>query len=92
MTASEEREQEKEEKRRQRERLSALIGKWVLFALGRPDHLQGVQVRPLWEDYYRVNVLVGSDAASARVAHSYFLVIGDDGNVVESTPEITRLY
>jgi hypothetical protein len=39
-----------------------------------------------------VNVLVGAEAASAKVAHSYFLVADLDGNIVESTPTITRRY
>jgi hypothetical protein len=39
-----------------------------------------------------VNILVGLDAASAKVAHSYFLVADSDGNVLASTPKITRQY
>jgi hypothetical protein len=71
---------------------AAAIGSHVLLALGEPDELRGVQVRPLWPDHYRVNVLVGADAASVRVAHSYFLVADGDGNVLCSAPEITRQY
>jgi hypothetical protein len=68
------------------------IGEHVLQALGRPDRLHAVQVRPLWEGRYRVNVLVGADATAATIAHSYFLVADDDGNVLASTPDITRQY
>ena len=39
----------------------------VLTALGRPPGLFQVTVRPLWEDYYRVNVVVGP-AAPRRIA------------------------
>ena len=39
-----------------------------------------------------MNILVGADAASARIAHSYFLVASDDGTVVASTPKIERQY
>jgi hypothetical protein len=46
----------------------------------------------LWEDHYRVNVFVGVDAASAKVANSYFLVADIDGNILTSTPKITRQY
>jgi hypothetical protein len=70
----------------------AVIGKHVIHALGQPPDLHRVQVRPLWEDHYRVNVLVGTDAAAAKVAHSYFLVTDDDGNVIASTPGITKHY
>jgi hypothetical protein len=71
---------------------TAAIGSHVLRALGEPDELRGVQVRPLWPDHYRVNVLVGADAASVRVAHSFFLVADGDGNVLRVAPEITRQY
>ena len=74
------------------EQRNALIGGHVLRALGQPGAFQRVQVRQLWEDHYRVNVLVGGDAASATIAHSYFLVVGDDGAILASTPTITRRY
>jgi hypothetical protein len=73
-------------------RRDALIAGHVLRALGRPGALRGVHVRQLWEDHYRVNVLVGGDTASARVRHSYFLVTDGDGNVLAATPKITRRY
>jgi hypothetical protein len=69
----------------------AAIGGHVLQALGQPGGLYQVDVRPLWEDHYRVNVLVGADAASARVAHSFFLVTGG-GKILASTPKITLQY
>lgn len=71
-----------------RQQLNAMIGKNVLHVLGQPRDLHSVQVRHLWEDHYRVNVLVGSDAASVKVAHSYFLVTGKDGTIIASTPKI----
>jgi hypothetical protein len=37
-------------------------------------------------------VVVGPDAVSARIAHSYFLVADGAGNVLASTPRLTRLY
>jgi hypothetical protein len=75
-----------------RETLQELIGEQVVHTLGSPDDLFGVRVRPLWKDHYRVNVFVGKDATSARVANSYFLVVDDDGNIVTSSPKIARLY
>jgi hypothetical protein len=82
------RDQEKQEGQQRRAR----IGKNVLRALGQPTHLHQVQVRQLWEDHYRANVLVGTDAASTTVAHSYFLVVGNDGDIIASTPAITKQY
>jgi hypothetical protein len=76
----------------QRERRHALIGKQVMDRLGQPQDLHGIQVRPLWEAYYRVNILVGADAASAKVAQSYFLRADGDGNILVTTPEIRRQY
>ena len=64
----------------------------IMHAHGEPPDLYQVQVRRLWEDHYRVNVFVGMDAASAKVAHSYFLVADGDGKIVASTPQITKKY
>jgi len=72
--------------------LSDRIGQHVLLALGRPGNLHRVQVRRLWEDHYRVNVLVGPDAVSTTIAHSYFLVADGDGSVSSTAPTITRQY
>jgi hypothetical protein len=71
---------------------SDAIAGHVLRALGRPGALFRVAVAHLWGDHYRVNVLVGDGAASVRVAHSFFLLADDAGNVVTSTPDITRHY
>ncbi len=71
---------------------NAVIGGQVLRALGQPGDLHRVEVRPLWEGHYRVNVLVGPDAASVRVAHSYFLVTDGGGTIQAATPPITRQY
>ena len=70
--------------------LSALIGEQVIHILGQPELFQQVQVRHLWNDHFRVNVLVG--AASVKVAHSYFIMVGDNGNISTSAPKITKLY
>ena len=75
-----------------REMLTALIGKQVLHALGEPRNLLKVQVRPLWDGYYRVNVLVGVDATCAKIPHSYFVLADDDGNVLAATPKIHKHY
>jgi hypothetical protein len=70
----------------------ALVRAEVLRRLGMPDDLRGVQVRPLWDNHYRVNVLVGPDAGSARVAHCFFVTADPHGAVVASEPEIRRHY
>jgi hypothetical protein len=78
--------------RHMRETLQELIGEQVVHTLGAPDDLFGIHVRPLWKDHYRVNVFVGKDATSARVANSYFLVVDDNGNIVTSSPQIEKRY
>jgi hypothetical protein len=72
--------------------LNAVIGKNVMHTLGQPADLQSVQVRHLWGDHYRVNVFAGVDSVSVKVTHSYFLVVDGDGNVVQSSPKITKRY
>src|SRR5262245_10880797 len=64
----------------------------VLASLGVPPGLYRVSVLPVWAGRYRVNVLTGPDAASARVAHSYFLEVGEDGVIVSASPPLVRLY
>jgi len=77
---------------RETEQLNAEIGEHVLHTLGRPRELHSVQVRPLWNDRYRVNVFVGADVVTARIAHSYFLIVDREGSVIAATPKITKEY
>ena len=76
----------------ERQQLSALIGKNVMLTLGHPGNLNRVQVRTLWGDYFRVNVLVGPDVASVKIAHSFFLSTDGAGNILTSNPAITKQY
>ena len=78
--------------RHKRETLNALIGKRVIHTLGEPAGLLRVQVRRLWENHYRVNILIGADAASGKVANSYFLQADGEGNILQSTPKILKQY
>ena len=77
---------------REANRPSAAIACSVLAALGRPDDLFKVTVRPVAGGRYRVNVLTGPDAVSARIAHSYFVEADDTGAVTGSTPAIQKHY
>ncbi len=90
MSTTQQRERRDNVERHRDEARNALIGEQVIEALGRPSDLLVVQVRPLWGSRYRVNVFVGADNMSARVANSYFLKADDDGNIVASTPPIAR--
>jgi hypothetical protein len=69
-----------------------MIRHGVLTALGQPPALYGVTVRLLWEDHYRVNVLVGNDPTALRIAHSFFVQAGKGGDILSTVPRITRLY
>ena len=64
----------------------------MLRALGEPAGLRGVDVRPLWANCFRANVLVGPDATSIRIAHSYFLETDGAGVVLSATPRLARIY
>jgi len=76
----------------EKERREAAIGGHVLDLLGRPDLPHQVRVRHLWDGRYRVNVLIGADGAFAEIAHSYFLSVDDDGNIIESAPPLRKRY
>jgi hypothetical protein len=92
MTAKQQEKQHTDQDKQARQQLSDLIGNRVMHTLGQPVDFQRVQVRQLWQDRYRVNVLVGADAASVKVAHSYFLVIDSSGAILASTPAIKKAY
>ncbi len=88
-------EQEKPDKSQtlpERQQRDSLIGKRVLAVLGQPRELHRLHVRQLWEDRYRVNVVVGEDAASAKIVHSYFIVADNAGNILDSIPKIKKQY
>ena len=72
--------------------LVELIGNQILQALGAPTRLRGVNVRRLWDHHYRANVVVGENAISSTVAHSYFIVSDSTGRIVTSNPTIQRQY
>ncbi len=81
-----------EQAKQTHEQRSSVIVSQLLQTLGRPITLYRVEVRHLWDDYYRANVFVGADAASTRVAHSFFLATDEDGNIIASVPDITKKY
>jgi hypothetical protein len=72
------------------EKLKVLIGNHVLRALGGAGGKGHVQVRPLWDGYYRVNLVVGDSPGCFTIARSYFLRADGAGNVLESTPQLTK--
>jgi hypothetical protein len=88
----ESKDKDKEGAGRRREALTVLIGDKVMKTLGAPGDLLKMQVRPLWENYYRVNVFIGKDAGSAQIAKSYFVTADGDGNILTSAPEIIKQY
>jgi len=76
----------------QRNIFEARIAQAVLRALGKPGDLRTVQVRRLWDNCYRVNILTGDLLATAAIAHSYFLTADNDGEVLQASPMIERRY
>lgn len=85
-------EQHQEAEKQELAQMDAKISGHVLHSLGQPDDLRAVQVRRLWNHRYRVNVLVGLDITSVKVAHSYFLVSDLDGTILTATPAISKQY
>ena len=75
-----------------RDNQETLLAEQVLHVLGTPRDLFRVQVCQLWQQHYRVNVLVGADITSARVAHGCFVEADCDGNIARAVPTIAKLY
>jgi hypothetical protein len=71
-----------------REALKGVIRNRVLGTLGEPGRLGRVQVRPLWANYYRVNILMAQGFGCERAAASYFMETDGAGNLVKSTPAL----
>jgi hypothetical protein len=92
MTTKQQEKQPADSEKQQRQQMGALLGKKVLHTLGQPGNLIRMQVRTLWGDYFRVNVLVGPDAASVKIAHSFFLLSDGEGNILSSNPAIVKHY
>ena len=92
MSTKQQKQQSTDQEEQRFSQRAAIIADYVMDALGRPGDLHRVQVRGLWQDHYRVNVLIGVDAASAKVAHSYFLVADSAGTIIASTPKIRKEY
>jgi hypothetical protein len=88
----ESKDRDRDQEKQVREQRHALIGKHVIQTLGQPRDFFQVQVRYVGPDRFRVNVLVGADAASVKIAHSYFLVADRDGNIITSTPALLKEY
>ena len=91
-TQQREESKDKDGAKHRRDALTVLIGDKVMKSLGAPRDLLKMQVRPLWENYYRVNVFTGKDAGSAQIVNSYFVTADSDGNILTSAPEIMKQY
>jgi hypothetical protein len=91
MPTAQQREQDGDLEQHKSETLQALVEEQVIHRLGKPAGVRNVQVRRLWENRYRVNVLAGENAASAKIVSSYFVKADGDGNIVDSNPEMTKL-
>jgi hypothetical protein len=89
--ATKQQEQQPSQKQ-ERDQMRALIGKNVLQTLGQPANFLRLQVQTLWGDRFRVNVLVGSDMASAKIVDSFFVLVDAEGNILSSTPKIAKMY
>jgi hypothetical protein len=72
--------------------LADAVGRAVMAGLGRPGDLLNVTVRRVAGSNYRVNVVTGADPTQARIAHSFFVSVDDQGNVLDSSPPLARCY
>jgi hypothetical protein len=75
-----------------RDKLNDLIGEQVVHLLGTPEDLLQVQVRWVGGERCRVNVFVGKDVISGRIAHSFYLTTDGEGHILTSSPGVARMY
>jgi hypothetical protein len=74
------------------ERRVARIVQSVMAALGRPSDFLRATVTEVRTDTFRVNVVTGPDAAAARIAHSFFVTVDENGAVTNSSPAVVKSY
>ena len=77
-------------KAQDQDQLKSVIRSRVLHALGGQNRLGRVDVRALWDDYYRVNVLVGENPGCIIIASSYFIEADQQGNILQSQPPLSH--
>ena len=70
------------------EQTKAMIRTAVLGTMKQRDRGERIQVHLLWDNHYRVNVIVGDAALSVTIAKSYFLIVDGSGKIVASTPAL----
>jgi hypothetical protein len=87
---TQQRKQHDDVEQHKREVLNALIGEQVVHTLGELNSLHKVQVCRLWNDRYRVNIFIGPNPLSVKIANSYFVEVDSNGNIVASRPRITK--
>ena len=68
------------------------IRQQVIDALGEPGDFQRVQVRHLWDNRYRANVLAEFNSLCIEILHSFFVTVDDEGAIVASLPKMKQLY
>jgi len=73
---------------------AAQVEQWILEELGEPGNLLRIEAKPLWDDYFRVNVYtrtdVGLNAKEVAVSDSFFVFKSEAGFL--SNPPIVRKY
>ena len=92
MPANKQREESKPVDQAKLDTLIEFIQKQVLQSLGKPRDLLEVQVNPVWDNHYRVNIFVGTVGGSVTIPNSYFLVVDTQGSVIAATPKIVKQY
>ena len=71
----------------------------VLDRLGRPENLQRVIVKPLWDNCYRANVICSYASETewmtltqSKIDDSFFIQTSPEGGILRAEPEIKKKY
>lgn len=71
----------------------------LLNRLGRPEKLKFIKASNVFDNKWRVDVWCYHDSVktimatqSAKILHSYFIYADAHGKIIESSPEITKIY
>ena len=93
----EEKQAEPEQVKEQDAEVLDAIGQQIMDKLGTPDRFYRIDVNPLWDTKFRVNVYCEEGESrtifkSFRITDSFFVVTSPEGGILRSIPEIETKY
>ncbi len=85
----------KEQEKKNKDLINERIKEYVFENLGQPKNLYRLDIRSLWENFYRINMWSVDSSSIIEtyvLSDSFFIEISEGGEVIACNPEIKRRY